>query len=171
MHGFARAGMGKAELPGVEHLALVVAGHAGGVEGIPQQGMAKVFQVDPDLMGAARVEDAFDQGADSRQFRDDPPGGSRGTATPVQNGHFFSVHRVAADVVLDCAASRTGEVALYQGEVDFRHGASGDLPGEMGVGGVVLCDHEAAAGILVQPMDDARALLAADPRKGGAMGE
>jgi hypothetical protein len=41
----------------------------------------------------------------------------------------------------------------------------------MGVGGVCTGGDEAAAGVLIQAVDDARALLAADAREGGAMGK
>jgi hypothetical protein len=124
--------------------------------------MAEVFHVDADLMGAAGVEGALEEGADAGDLLGDAPGGAGGAAAAVQDGHLFAMDGVAADLVFDDAGALVGEVALNEGEVDFCDGAAGELAGEMGVGGVCDGYYEAAAGVFVEAVDDAGTLLAAD---------
>jgi len=163
--------MGEAELPGVEHLAGVVGDEAGGVEGIAEEGVAEVLQVDADLVGAAGVEGALDEGADAWEILEDEPGGAGCASAASEDGHFFAMDGVAADLVIDGAGAGAGEEALDEGEVDFGDGAAGELAGEVGVGEVVFCDDEAAAGVFIEAMDDAGALLAADAGEGGTVRE
>jgi hypothetical protein len=58
-HDLASARMGEGKLPGVEHLAGVVAGAFAAVQFIAQNGMAEVMEMDPNLVGAAAVQSAF----------------------------------------------------------------------------------------------------------------
>jgi hypothetical protein len=171
MERLAGARVGKAELPCVEHLTLILAGLAACVKGVAEERMAEVLEVDADLMGAAGVEGTLDEGADAGELLEDAPAGTGGASAAVEDGHFFSMDGMAADGILDGAAAWAGEVAADEGEVDLRHRPAGKLAGEMGVGEVVLCDDQAAAGVLVQAMDDAGALLAADGAEGAAMGQ
>jgi hypothetical protein len=133
--------------------------------------MSQVFHVDADLVRAAGMEGAFDECADAGEFLEHAPGGAGGAAAAVEDGHFFAVDRVASDLVLDGAGARAGEMALDEGEIDLGDGTAGKLPGEMGMGGVGEGNDKAAAGVLVEAMDDPGALLAADAGEGGAVGE
>ena len=47
-------------------------------------------------------------------------------------------------------------IAADEGEVEFVHIAAGELPGEREMGFIVLRHDEAAAGVLVEPVDNAR---------------
>jgi len=169
MHGLAGAGMGEAEFPGMQHLAGIMARRSRRVKGVAQERMAEVFHVDPDLMGPAGVQGAFDNRADAGQLLGYAPGGEGGAAAPVEHSHFFALDGVAANQGLDGPAARSGKESLDEGEVDFCDGTGGKLAGEMGMGGVVPGDHEASAGVLVEPVDDPGPPLAADAGKRGAM--
>ena len=75
---------------------------------------------------------------------------------------------MAADLAFQHAAALPGEIPLHEREVGLCHRPPGKLPREMRVRVKSVLGHDqAAAGVLVQPVDDARALLPADPRKGG----
>ena len=73
--------------------ALVRGGSA--VDLIPQQGMAQACQVDPDLMGAARLQAAADVGI-APVAGQDLPVGHGGTAAG-EDGHALAVCGMAAD--------------------------------------------------------------------------
>ena len=53
--------MAEAELPSVEHLAGKITGALPAVKLVAENGVAEVVKVNPDLVGAAGVESAFDQ--------------------------------------------------------------------------------------------------------------
>jgi len=164
MEFFSGDGMIECELPGVEKES------RGGefvffpVDRIAENGRTKVVHVDADLMGAAGVEVAEDEGG----FRGGIGGerlviGDRGFAAGwVNDGHFLAVHGVAADVGEDGALVRF-RYAVGYGEIEFFHGGSlGKLGGEGLVGGVRFRDDKAAGGVLVEAVDDAGALDPAD---------
>ena len=150
------------ELPGVEHEA---AGLGGGlaVDGIADERGAFVMEVDADLVGAAGVEMAEDErGEGGGVGGEDFVIGDGGLAAGrIDDGHFLAVHGVAADVGED-AVLRGLRDALGDGEVEFFHGPAGELADERLVGDVRLGDDDAAGGVLIQPVDDAGALDAAD---------
>lgn len=134
------------------------------VNGIAKDGGADVVHVDANLVGAAGVEMAKDEGG----FRGGIGGerlviGNRGLAgRRGDHGHFLAVHRVAADVGEDRVLF-LGRYTVGDGEVELFHGgALGKLGGEGLVGGVGFRDDEAAGGVLVESVDDAGALDAAD---------
>lgn len=74
---------------------------AAGVDGIPEQRVSNVCHMDADLMGAAGFQTAFDIGlaVKALQYMDM---GDGGFAEPGWNdGHFFAVIAIAADVTAD----------------------------------------------------------------------
>ncbi len=72
------------------------------------------------------------------------------------DGHPLAVAGVAADRCLDAAARRRGGPP-HQGQVLLLDAALAELAHEAGLGSIGLGDHDQAAGLLVQPMHDARA--------------
>ncbi len=156
--------MVEGQLPGVEEEA------RGGefvffpVDRIAQDGGAEVVEVDADLVGAAGVEVAEDEGGFGGVIGGEGlvigDGGfaSRG----IYDGHFLAVYRVTADMGEDGVFFLSGD-AVGDGEVELFHGGSlGKLGGEGLVGDVGFRDDEAAGGVLVEAVDDAGALDAAD---------
>ena len=71
-----------------------------------------------------------------------------------------------ADVVLNAPAFLLRHT-IHNGEVGLRNTALGEGLGEAAVGGVVLRHDHAAAGVLVQAVDDARPHLPADAAEVG----
>ena len=134
------------------------------VDRIAEDGGADVVHVDANLVGAAGVEMAKDEGG----FRGGIGGegfviGDRGlSGWRGDDGHFLAVYGVAADVGED-RVFFLGRDAVGDGEVELFHGGSlGKLGGEGLVGGVGFRDDEAAGGILVEAVDDAGTLDPAD---------
>ena len=78
------------------------------------------------------------------------------------DGHAVALARGAADRGVDRAGARS-EVPPRQGEVDPLDLAALDLRLQGAVGGVVASDDEQAAGVLVEAVDDARALRVLPP--------
>ena len=105
--------MAETEFPGVQHLARKVSGAFTAVEFIAENGMAEVMKVNPDLMGAAAVENAFDQ-ADLAVGTQDPVFGFCGASLPPCDAHSLAMNRVAGDCFIDNAAVRPGQ-ASHQG--------------------------------------------------------
>ena len=79
----------------------------------------------------------------------------------IANRHAFAMRRMPGDGGADVAFVARDDAA-DDGEVDLLHGASGELCGERDVRFIILGDDQAAAGFLVEPMDDAGARDAAD---------
>jgi len=122
-----------------------------------------VAEVDADLMGAAGVEVAQDEGGSEvvspREQVVVGDGGAPGAG--VEDCHLLPVDRVTSDVGEDGAGRFRGN-AGGGGEVEFGGLAPGELVGEGLVGEVGLGGHEAARGVLVEAVDDPGALDAAD---------
>jgi hypothetical protein len=53
--------MSEGELPGVQHLPGIIAGAFAAVQFIAQDRMAEMMEMDPDLVGPATVEGAFEE--------------------------------------------------------------------------------------------------------------
>jgi hypothetical protein len=162
----AGAGMGEGKSSGVEHLAW-----RGAACGLAQEGVvpaainevarhraAEVLKMDSDLVGAAGVQVHLDASGTAKEF-EDAESGAGGAAGA--GGHAFAVHAMARDGDVNFATG-TGPLAADDGFVGFFDLAGGELGGEAEVGGVVFGDDQAAAGILVEAMDDAGSGDAAD---------
>ena len=88
-----------------------------------------------------------------------PVGDGRFAAARVHNGHFQAVDRVTANIGED-GSFGLFRAALHHSQIDFARVALGKLGGEGEVGLVVLGHYNAAAGVLIQAVDDAGALHA-----------
>ncbi len=158
-------GVVEGEAPGVEHEAAGVCGGFGGfaVDDIAEEGGAFVVEVDADLMGAAGVEVAEDEGGVGGGVggEDLVVGDGGFAAWGIDDGHFLAVDGVSADVGEDGVGWGFGD-SVGDAEVEFFHGASGELCGEGLVGGVGFGDDEAAGGVFVEAVDDAGSFDAAD---------
>ena len=134
--------------------------------GIADQGMAQMGEMDPDLMGAAGFQPAFDQGGEGPRRR------ARISPAP-DSGCAPACRRRAAP---PCACGRRGcgrsglrsrrrparGAAPHHGMIGALDGVIGELLGQAGHGPLGLGRHQQARRVLVQPMDDAGPRLAAD---------
>jgi hypothetical protein len=139
--GFEMAGLGQALV-----LAMTV-------DGIAEQGIAKEFEVNPDLVSAAGMESGFDQGGALETLLHAVAGVGFASVFLVDD-HAFAVGTMPGDrganlpfVALDLAADNR--------EIQLLNLAAGKLGGEGEMSFVVLGYDQAAAGVFVQPMDDA----------------
>jgi len=153
--------MAEGELPGVEHLAGEISCAFAGVEFISQDRVAEVMEVDADLVGAAAVQRAFDQ-AHVAARTNYSIFGFRRSSLAARDAHALPVDGVALDGFVD-HASGLSRSASHERQINFAHRARGKLFRKIAVGHVVFGNDESAAGFLVEPMDDARAFLSADP--------
>ena len=146
-----------------------------GVNRIAHDRMPSVGKVYTDLMGPARCQLAFEQAGHGSRGRsegaDQAVGRSRELPSFCNHRHLLSVPRIPTDGTLDDAAffARRAE---NDGGVGAPRLAGGELPRQIGVGGIVLGHYHEPAGVLVETMDDARPADPADSRQAGAaMGE
>lgn len=123
--------------------------------------MADVLEVDADLVGAAGVEGGFDQCALVKALDEFPTGPGFAAAKAFARGHAFAVGGVARDRNLDFAGLGA-RFAADDGAVGFFGAALFELGGEVQVGFVGFGDDDAAAGVHVEAMDDARPRDAGD---------
>ena len=176
----AGAGMGEAEFGGVEEVAgegdgfkraaagflhdfdaFLGADFAGcAVEGIAGDGVAEGAEVDADLVGAACFNADADEGERAEagvDAADDAPMGDGGArAGDATRSHAGTADGIAANGGADGAARRL-EVAMDEGDVGFGESALGEHGAEFAVGRVVAGDDDEAAGLAVEPVDDAGA--------------
>jgi hypothetical protein len=94
--------MAKGELPGVEHLAGIIAGAFAAVQFVAEDGMAEVMEVHSDLVSPTAVQDAFDE-ADFLAGTKDAVLGFRGAALASRDAHPLPVHGMAGDRFVDDA--------------------------------------------------------------------
>jgi len=120
--------------------------------------------VDPDLVGSSGVKGALNQRVPIEYLEDLVI--SMGFTAPgiFDYRHFLTMNRVASKGSGNGTGSMAQE-ARSQGQVDFFNGASGELLGEEIVGVIVFGNHDAAAGFLIQAVDDPGALFASDARE------
>ncbi len=171
LHGDAAAGarVREGEAEGMQHLAGRQVTHgfpeslvlAVAVGQVTQQGMSEVFEVDPDLMGAAGVESEFDKGGEPKSFEDAVirPGRSAGA---IGDGHPFSMGGMAGDGGFDRALVGS-DLAAGKGEIDFIDLSGAELAGKGRMSEIVFRCDDAAAGIPVQAMHNSGAGDPADP--------
>ena len=100
MQPFSRNRMVESELPRMEHQARGGEFVLFSVNRIAEDGRALVVEVDADLVGAAGVEVAEDEGGFCRGIRGkDFVIRDRGfSARRIHDGHFLAVHRMPTDV-------------------------------------------------------------------------
>jgi len=121
--------------------------------------MPDVLEMNADLVRAAAMERALHERA-AGHFAAHAPVRTGGTPA-LDDGHFFAMHGMPPDRRIDGPA-RCGGCARDEGQVNFHDFAARELPHECAMGDIVFRRDEATAGVLVQPMNDAGAHLAAD---------
>lgn len=124
-----------------------------------------MLEVDTDLVGAAGMEMAEDEGGFAGEIGgDDLVIGDRGFACRrCDHGHFLAVYGVSADVGENRVFGFCRN-AIGDGEIDFLHGrALGKLGGQALMGGVGFCDDKAAGGVFIEPVHDSGSLHSAYP--------
>lgn len=153
------------EPPGVKHQAAgLLCGFAGfAIDWIADERCALVMKVDTDLMGAAGVKVAADErGEAGRVSSEDFVIGDGGFSPGwIDDCHFLAIHRMATDVGKNGIFGGLGD-ALGDGKVKFFHRSTGKLVDEGLVGDVGLGDNDAAGRVLVEAVNDAGTLDAAD---------
>src|SRR4051812_30080543 len=109
--------MTETEFPGVEHLTGKISGAFAAVKFIAEDGMAEMMEVHPDLVGAAAVQNAFDQ-ADFAVGTEDPVFCLRRAALTPRYAHPLPVDWVTRNRLVDNTAMRPRQ-PRDQREIDF----------------------------------------------------
>ena len=117
--------MPERELPGVEHLPRIITGAFTAIQFITKDWMAEVMEMDADLMGAARVQDAFDEAyvavrAQNAIF------GFGGAPLASRDAHPLPVNGMPLDGFVDDSGSLAGS-SRNEREINFRHRPRGKL--------------------------------------------
>ena len=141
-----------------------------GIDRIADERVTEVKHVNANLMSAPGVQRAEYQGAVSVFIVEQRfivcDGGF--PAAGVDDGHFETIYRVATDIG-EYGALRWGWEPLNDGQIDFLCVAFGKLCAQRVVRAVVFCHNNAAAGILVQAVNNAGTLYSANAGKISAM--
>ena len=125
--------------------------------------MAERLQVDANLVGAAGLNADREQSepaVGAFHALQHLPVRDGGAAAGAARGHAGAAHGVAADGQGDGAGVLRGP-AVHQREVALAQAALAEHLAELAVREIVLGDDDEAAGLLVQPVDDAGAQIAA----------
>ena len=132
----------------------------GPVHRVPQDGVADVGQMDPDLVGAARLQTAAQMG-DAGIPGDDLPVGHGLPAPLPHHRHALAVHRMAADGGVHGAAVLP-KIPHRQAFIGPGQGVVRQLGRQGQMGCIVFGGDNEAAGVPVDAVDDAGTLLAPD---------
>jgi len=129
------------------------------IDRIARDGMTDGIEVDPDLVGPPGDEIELEQRPALEPLANAIA--SHGWATVRHDRHLRAVLRVAADRRLD-APGRRRDRALHECLVGLLDAARLELGHDRRLGGVIPGDHEQAARVAVEAVDDARPLDAGD---------
>jgi hypothetical protein len=102
-------GVSESELPSMQEVALM--GSATSIDRISGDGLAQMFQMDSDLVGASCARTAFDKGL--AFFRGEDAVVCERIATPFIDGHFLAVGLVSTDSCIDLAVWHS-RCAIYK---------------------------------------------------------
>ena len=133
------------------------------VHRVPQNGVADVRHVDPDLVGAPGLQSALHIGIAGEPLQHGPVGHRAPAAR--HHRHLLPVRRVAADGGVHRAAVLP-EIPDHDAPVNPGQGVVLKLGGELLVGEVVFRRDEEAGGVPVDPVDDAGPQLPPDAGEG-----
>jgi hypothetical protein len=159
------SGVNEAQLPSVKHLSRKPAvSRCETVDGIAQDGMPEMLQVDADLVCSPCVKRAPYKRVSADFLKYLVAGSCRPSHAGRSDGHALPVDGMTADRRVDHAASRA-KMSGCESEIDLCNHAPGKLFSEDSVCGIVFGDDETAGSIFVQSMHDSRTLLAADAGK------
>ena len=151
----------KGEFPSVQYLPLGLEANFGSqslsfavaVESVTEQGKANVLKMDADLVGAAGAKVGFNERSVGEML-DHSELSMRRASALFGCDHAFAVRWMPGNFRLDCAFQRRHSAA-GNGLVDFLDGAVGELMAQVFVRRVGFCRDYAAAGALIQPVDNA----------------
>lgn len=157
-------GMLEGQLPCVQHKSW--GGHAlagwVAVDGVAQNGVAEAFfHVDADLVGASCEQATLNESTALIFASLLPFGDGLFSGTVIEHGHALAVHRVASDAVFDAALGFAGN-AVDDGEVNLRQSSLTKGLCETAVGDVIFRHDHTAAGVFIEPVNDAGPCLATD---------
>ena len=154
VHRFACGGVRDGKFPCVKELTGKICSAAVGA--VARDGMAEMFEVDANLVGASCFWPTFQQRkwACARENFPKCLGGAR--AGSLADGHTLTVDGMPGNRAGYHTGRRAG-FATHDGQISFLRRACGELSGEFGVGGVGFGDEDATARIFVETMNDTRA--------------
>ena len=168
-HFLFRARMDERKFPRMQHHAR--SGAAGqfrellvllrAVNFITRERMAEELEMHANLVRPAGVDLRLDKRRGLQLFQHAPACVRRAAGIVVAHGHAFAMRRMPRDGRADFAGAAR-QFAADNRVVDFFHAALGKLFREREVRPVIFGDDEAAAGFLVEPVDDAGPRHAAD---------
>ena len=141
----------------MEHVTLEFAPPA--ISRVARYGMSEVFQVNTDLVRASGFGLALHEGFSLTGIQDSVMGES--LAAPIDDGHFLAVDGVSTDGGIDFSVRHSGD-SIDEGEVGFIDIPGGELIGERAVDLFGFRDDETAGSFLVETVNDAWTLRAAD---------
>src|SRR5437870_8586108 len=129
--------------------------------------MSKMLEMHTNLMRPATVQSAFEQAraastAHNFKIR------SRFSPTFACDRHFLAMNSMTRDCGHNCSGTAT-QLPGDEREVNFFHSARRELPGQIEMCEIILCHYQAAACVLIKPMNNTRPFLAADAGKIFAM--
>ena len=145
------------------------------IGGIADQRMAKMGEMNPDLMGAAGLQAAFDQGSQrpriGPEYLQHPVTRARQLAAASQDRHPLAVERTASDLAFDDPVGRARHAPDHR-IVSTLDRVVGELLGQAGHGALGFGGDEKARCVFVQPVNDAGPGFAADAHQAvAAMGD
>ena len=145
-------------------------GRARAVDPVARDGMPDGIEVDPDLVRPPGDEVELEQGPAGEPLADAVAG--HGRPAVGDDTHPGPVPRVAPDGRFDPTGAR-GHLAVDQRLVRLLDPARLELGHQRRLRGILLGDHQQTARVLVQAVDDARALDTGDPapRRAVAVGQ
>ena len=133
------------------------------VDRVPQNGVADVGHVDPNLVGPARFQVAADVGI-APVALDHLPVGYGGLGIALGDAHLLPIRRVPPNGGIHGAAVLF-QIAADNGLVGPRHGVVFQLRGQDRVGQVIFGNGQKSGGVLINPVDNAWAQLPIDAGK------
>ncbi len=181
---FAAHGVAERQGPGVQSLAgktgnsILCLRRQGGappttgaaVDRVADDRVTDMRQVDADLVCAPGLKATFHQACGAIEIAQYPVMGNRHLAALGHHRHLLAVLGVAPDIAFNAVRDRTGKPP-YERLVYARQTPRGELGGETLVGRVRFGGDHEAAGILIEPVDNAGAHDPANARQAvAAMG-
>ncbi len=156
--------MTEAQNPGVQKEAAdrwPMGKDAAAINGVAEDGMSEVMEVDPDLVRASGQKFADHQRGPGVAVTEAEIGDCRAAVSGSRDTHFLAVDGVPGNGKID-PSSALGRTSRGDGQVDFADFACGKLSRQPAVTEVVPRDDKAAAGVAVEPVDDAWTFHASD---------
>ena len=125
------------------------------IDRISGDGLAEMFQMDSDLVGASCARTAFDKGL--AFFRGEDAVVCERIATTFIDGHFLAVSLVSSDGGIDLAVWHS-RCPIYKCKIGFLDSPRGELGSDESVGLFGLGHNETTRCFLIESVNDPRAL-------------